>query len=169
MTLLEACNELTGKIIKVGSTKGSGYFFCGKVYPTISEEFDNISDKFIIPLQKELKKKMNEKAVFDDVWDKEFEDMQSRIKAKYSYVDPEIFSKHYNNFQDKRDNAWNKLMDEINKLQLGIENFIPIGSRQVVEIYQSFFDADLILLIDGNEGGKFWMVSEYQKGDNKNE
>ena len=66
---------------------------------------------------------------------------------------------------DLRDEAWNNLMQEIWDLQNQIDSFIPIGNREVVEIRDSFYDADKILIIDGDEQGKHWTVSDYKKGD----
>ena len=163
MTLSESCKHLNGKIIKVGAR--SGFIYCGRVDSSIYDDFDRITATCLEPLAKQLEKKLKAKAAFDDIWDKQFEEMMSRLKENHSNIPPALFSKYYDRFQDLRDEAWNNLMQEIWDLQNQIDSFIPIGNREVVEIRDSFYDADKILIIDGDEQGKHWTVSDYKKGD----
>ena len=163
MTLLEACKCLNGKIIKVGAK--NGYIYCGKVSPSTEAELESLKDEALEPLYKQLDKKRQEKAVFDEVWDQQFFEMQNRIKENHKNISAELFSRYYDRFQDLRDDAGNKLMDELNDIETQILSFVPFGDREVIEIRESICDADKIILIDGKESGRCWLVKDYQKGD----
>lgn len=165
MTLIEACKHLNGSVIKVGAK--CGFIYCGKVSSSTEAELESLKDEALKPLYKQLDKKLKEKAVFDEVWDQQFLEMQNRIKNNHENISADLFSRYYGRFQDLRDNAWNKLMDEINDIDKQILNFVPFKDREVVEIRESIYDAEKIILIDGKEVGRYWLVDDYKKGDIK--
>ena len=161
MTLKDTLNDLKGQAVKIGAR--AGFVFCGKVDNATIFELTNLSQQYLQPALDRHQKKIKEKSVFNEVWDKKFEEMQERIKTKHPIIEPELFGKYYNRFENERDKAWNKLMTEISELENEIFCYQNFPDREVIKTYDSFCDADKIIIIAGTEQGKHWLISDYQK------
>ena len=132
---------LKGKV-KIGANNGSGFIWCGTVKDDIWSILDDETKKSYKSLKTDLKQA--EKRVKSQI------DYVKRVKPKY---------------KESEKDRLKQLVEIRYMLKDFYENFKPLQDREVVEIYDSVYEYGVdIIIIKGNERGKWWTCAECERG-----
>lgn len=189
MTLEEQLKQLVkgNHLVKLGTRKGAGFFYCDKLTKETHKEIVKISRSYLSRLKSELKVKKDLWANFDDYWKDRMKNIKKILSKRYREY---IISKAPKNKQDnvrkaleqrvndlpeviKRNLKEKKLMKEslpkkIVSLEKAIQSFVPFLERDIVETYNGISIDEpncKIVIIKGNEVGDYSTVIEYQDRD----
>lgn len=161
MTLREALEVAKGKEIRLGS--GSSFIFIGKVENDTIEEIDGMSDEEKERLRQAREKNKHHRDTFDNFW------VNTSKKRLNAVVNDSKLDKVLENIQKELDKIktdkqrdWDLTLDNIETYSMKIAQWVPYLDREIRDAYNSVENDDLIILFEGDEGGKYWFKSEYE-------
>lgn len=156
---------LLGNNIKIGTTNGGGFFFCGQT----SDFVNNLED---IERTRRTRLKNARKAAEMSVGA-----MCKSPKAEVSDYLMELLNttesiehitptyEGYVNFVQKRLHAVQKKSRNVTKKRLQAEAYEVLEKKTVVQAYLSITEPDTtVLLVDGDETGWYWTFEECEAG-----
>ena len=163
MTLGEAIKVNQGKNIRIGAA--SGFIYINKCTRSTKNTIERLSNKELERL-KDLKEKNKEhKKDFDFIWDYRTRErlkkiiIHKKINRIQRYIDEEFKKTERDKQKD-----FEKTEKNIKEYTERINNFIPYLKREVIKMYQSDINDDVIIIIQGLETGESWDEQEYKEG-----
>lgn len=174
-------------MIKVGTRKGAGFFYCDTISSKTLKEIEKISNKYLSNLKSELKVKKDLWKNFDKYWkeridniskiksavyrkriisktpkDKQ-EEMKKKLEAKLKEF-PKTLKKNLK----EREHMRIALPKRIETLEKEIPSFVPLLDRVVISTYDAISPDEpntKIIIVKGKENGDYSNVVEYQDRD----
>lgn len=136
-----------GIVYHIGSKSGFLFIVTPEEYKTQIKQLDAHSIEYLL------------KKIVDS-----FETSIIEPKVKRMYEDEDIiqgyiFTSDYEARQREKAKGINKFNRSIKKLK----EFVPYEDREVIEAYDRNEENTAVVRIKGNEEGKFWIRSEYEK------
>ena len=147
MTLGDKLRDFNGRVIRVAAKDGSSFVFVDEIDANTPKVFDQLTEDW----KKWINKKYRKYETLLKNHDTRFAALLSSKNLKseeYAEAKARHKQKTINNVERMR-----KLKDE----------FKPFLEREVVEVYPSCYNDDLIVVVTGYESGSYWFRSEFQE------
>ena len=161
MTLEEFKRKFDGNI-KLGAKKGAAFFWCGKLDALDLDELENTLTKRATENLKNADRALyaQESIPLDIV----------TYKAAIAHGPRKNKNISFSQWVDLMQEELARRVRYSEKLQKRMETYPRLRDRQVVDVYQSFLNADThIVLIEGEESGRVWDTDEFVNGVNEDE
>ncbi len=175
MVLKELLEQFKGRIVKIGT--GCGFIYCDTSSGQTYAELEDMGKEVFREMKKrkaDLEEKLSD---YENFWNNLVQSREAAFKRRCvqsCYTPSMVTNLHYrlekqlekDKVKIKKD--WEK---EVEHLALSIEGFTPFVEREVREYYRSFTEPDMfnpngmIIIIEGEERGKYWTSEEYINRD----
>lgn len=172
-TLGEIIKNYEGQRVKLGSL--SGFFYCGEITTNFNDKLSEIDVEFYTALEERiegykkiiagtektlckyrlnLRSKKRKLKAWDGsesgktILEDRIENLEKNISSKVEFID--------------------SIKSAMTTCKEKMDNLIPLTERNVREIYKSLLYEDVtIILIDGEEIGKYWDIDECEGEERK--
>lgn len=166
MTLGEAIKVNQGKNIRIGAA--SAFIYINKCTRYTKNTIERLSNKELERL-KDLKEKNKEhKQDYIIFWDKRTRERLKKVinDSKTCKIQARLNEEIKRIERDKKKD-FEQTEKNIKEYTERINNFIPYLKREVIKMYQSDINDDVIIIIQGLETGESWDEQEYKEGVKK--
>jgi predicted oxidoreductase (fatty acid repression mutant protein) len=168
MTLREAIKVNKGKNIRVGAA--TAFIYINKCTRSTPNTLERLSVKEYERLKDLIDANIAHISDFNNIWDKITRDrlkkiiIYKKIDKIQAYIDEELKETERNKKKD-----YEQTKKSIKEYKERFNNFVPYLDREVIKMYQSDINDDVIIIIQGIEAGESWDEQEYKrkKGANK--
>lgn len=165
MTLKEQLKELQGYVVKVGAAVN--FVYCGKCDENVFDEITKVSDWEIDHLN-ELIDLLNEHLNnFDKCWSGIQKERLKRYKNAHKRVTKKMILELIEKTEEDKKKDLKNSVKRYGELCKQAAKFTPFLTREVTNVYDStskYEPNTKIIIINGEEKGRFWNVAEYQAG-----
>lgn len=152
--------------VKIGSNKGSGFWYCGKGNFALSlNHIIKANEKLKESSQKELNRLLYRQANLDYVYEESLNTFIKNSKKKKRYID---LDKKKEELTQKKENERKSLPSKIKSIEYDINT--DLLDRPVVEVVEGISPDEMpcwVIYIKGNEKGNYWTIAEYEKRERK--
>jgi len=148
------------QVVYIGTEGGGGFMFCSPAskFKDDAEKIDkdNIEKlKFLINKAHRVRRIVGDKITFlKKVANDESSTKDGRLKA---------INRELPRLEDNIVVLCNSL-SKLYNFEKSLENYIPLGDREVVESYERLQKDGLVVMVEGVENGSYWFVEEYLSG-----
>jgi hypothetical protein len=168
MTLREAIKVNKGKNIRVGAA--TAFIYINKCTRSTPNTLERLSLKECERIKKIIELNETHKQNFNNIWDHITRErlkkiiLNKKIDKIQAYIDEELKETERNKKKD-----YEQTKKSIKEYKERFNNFVPYLDREVIKMYQSDINDDVIIIIQGIEAGESWDEQEYKrkKGANK--
>lgn len=168
MTLRETIKVNKGKNIRVGAA--TAFIYINKCTRSTPNTLERLSVKEYERLMDLIDANIAHILDFNNIWDKITRErlkkiiLHKKIDKIQAYIDEELKETERNKKKD-----YEQAKRNIKEYTERLKNFIPYLDREVIKMYQSDINDDVIIIIQGVEAGESWDEQEYKrkKGANK--
>lgn len=168
MTLREAIKVNKGKNIRVGAA--TAFIYINKCTRSTPNTLERLSIKECERLKDLIDTNIAHKQDFNIIWDHITRErlkkiiLNKKIDKIQAYIDEELKETERNKKKD-----YEQTKKNIKEYTERFNNFVPYLDREVIKMYQSDINDDVIIIIQGVESGESWDEQEYKrkKGANK--
>lgn len=171
MTVSEYLKENKNQIIKIGTSNGSSFLYCGLIDDYTESQLNDILEVKRSIAIKDLNKAKEKFDNFEQYWEK-FKNLKIREFERNHFiylnmaVDKKVMMAYKEKIESSKLKTYEKIKDKIDYNYMFINQWQTINNRKVIETYKTYELKDLdinVLIMDGNEIGKYWTVEEFKK------
>jgi len=168
MTLREAIKVNQGNKVRIGAA--TGFIYINKCTRSTPNTLERLSLKEYERLKDLIDTNISHKQDFNNIWDKITRYRLNKIilHRKIDKILDCIAEELKDTERDKKKDYENTKKN-IKEYTERYKNFVPYLDREVIKMYQSDINNDVIIIIQGLETGESWDEQEYKrkKGANK--
>lgn len=168
MTLREAIKVNKGKNIRVGAA--TAFIYINKCTKSTPNTLERLSIKECERLKDLIDTNIAHKQDFNIIWDKITRYRLNKI-ILHRKIDKilDCIATELKDTEREKKKDYENTKKNIKEYTERYKNFIPYLDREVIKMYQSDINNDVIIIIQGVESGESWDEQEYKriKGANK--
>ena len=162
--LRNCLKDYKGQLVKIGSKGGISFWFCDKVNTNINKHIQDISDNYHNQLKRASKNKKYRLAHLEEIYEGKINKFNNKIK------NPKKRQEYLEKATKRKNKELELLPKQIMSIGGQLKSWTDLLERKVVDVYKGISPDEtdtMVIMIRGQEKGKYWTIKEYQDRDKK--